>query len=228
MINFLSAFSFPHALIGTVALLAFWFAAATRKGSRPHILAGRVHLIAMLGIVITAVPLAMAIYLKGGMVWSAFLGYLVVLVSHNSLVAWRAIRLKHDFQRFNNPIYRIGAVMTAVAGLAVMALGIQYGSVILIAFGGVGLITLRDAWSLSRVETPAGNWWLKQHLGGMIGNGIAVHIAFVQIGLGRFLRGFDTNAVIMLSWILPLVVGIGAGIWMSRKYISARPDRYAS
>ncbi len=219
IIELLSAFALPHALVGTVALIAFWFAAISRKGSRCHILTGRVHLLAMAAIVITALPLTSAMYLKGSLVWSAFLGYLVILVSHNSLVAWRAIRLKRDFARFNNPIYRIGAGLTALAGLAIVALGIQHGAVILIAFGGVGLLAVRDAWSLIQTGQPTGNWWLKQHLGAMIGNGIAVHIAFLQIGLGRVLRGLDIHAVIMLAWMLPLAVGIAAGFWMSRKYI---------
>jgi len=221
-IDLLSGFILPHVIAGTLALLAYWGAALTRKGSKPHRLAGRIHMLSMVAIVITALPLTALTFIQGNVVIAAFLGYLAILVTHNSVVAWRAVRLKRHFDRFANITYKAGAVATGLAGLLVMILGINKGALILIAFGAVGPWAMWGAYRLySNANRPA-NWWLVEHIGAMIGNGIAVHIAFLQIGLSRLLRNLDMNTVIQMSWLLPLVVGIVAGIYFSRKFVGPR------
>ncbi len=225
VIDHLYNFLLPHIVAGVVALLAFWVAALSRKGSRPHRFAGRVHLLAILMVVLTALPLTLVALLRGNLVTAAFLSFLVVLVSHNSLVAWRAVRLKRNFDRFINLTYRVGALLTGLAGLGVIVLGAIHGSVILLAFGAVGPLAAFGSVRMIRDPAPPANWWLREHLGAMIGNGIAVHIAFLQIGLGRWLRGLDYNVIIQLSWLLPLFAGVVAGLWMSRKWLSNKPGR---
>ena len=47
-----------HACLGTVALVSFWTAALSRKGSPRHKSAGRIYVKSMLGIIATALPIA--------------------------------------------------------------------------------------------------------------------------------------------------------------------------
>ena len=91
-----SWFALPHAGIGALALVSFWTAALARKGSQAHRYAGRVFLLAMLGILITALPL------------------------------------------------------TISTGLGVVAVGIHYGALILIAFGAIGPLAARPSLRLGR------------------------------------------------------------------------------
>jgi hypothetical protein len=220
MINLLSAFTLPHIVAGTFALAAFWLAALVRKGRYLHRLAGRTHLLAMLAVIVTAIPLTLATYLNGHVIGAAFLGYLVILVSQNCLVGWRAIRYKRDFARFSNAVFWVGVLVNALAGMAIMVLGLYAGSIILIAFGAIGpLSSIDPIRNLRAGQINTANWWLRQHLNAMIGNGVAAHIAFTQIGLGRILRTLDSTVIMNLAWFLPLAAGVVAGTWLSRKYL---------
>ena len=47
-----------HVIPGTVALATFWIAALARKGGVPHRLAGKAYLLAMLAVLLPALPLS--------------------------------------------------------------------------------------------------------------------------------------------------------------------------
>ena len=48
-------------------------------------------------------------------------------------------------------------------------------------------------------------WWLAEHYGAMLGNGVATHVAFLSIGLPRLLPAIDGDALHYLGWFAPLV-----------------------
>jgi len=48
---------FVHGLSGLVALITFWVAALAKKGSPLHVRIGKTYMIAMLGIIVTALPM---------------------------------------------------------------------------------------------------------------------------------------------------------------------------
>ncbi|MGK7295470.1 MAG: hypothetical protein ACNS61_06515 [Candidatus Wenzhouxiangella sp. M2_3B_020] len=215
----LSRFATPHALIGAVALVTFWTAALSKKGSTPHRSAGRIYLLAMIGVVATAVPLALSQALQGQWVGAAFLGYLVILVSIACRNAWRAIVWKRDFERYTGTGYRLGAALLGIAGAAVSVLGIVYGAWILIIFGLIGPMSAFAARSLVRQGPSGPKWWLKEHYGAMIGNGVATHIAFLQIGLLRLIPELGNTMIQHLAWFGPLAVAFIAGYWLDRRYM---------
>jgi hypothetical protein len=64
----------------------------------------------------------------------------------------------------------------------------------------------------------------------MIGNGVATHIAFMQIGLMRLFPELGSTMIQHLAWFGPLAVGIAAGFWLDRRYIRPRatPPRPAT
>ena len=67
-----------HAGLGVLALATFWIAGLSRKGSPVHRAAGKVYLPAMAGLLLAAVPLAIAVFQRSP-VGGAFLGYLLVI-----------------------------------------------------------------------------------------------------------------------------------------------------
>ncbi|MGY6631508.1 MAG: hypothetical protein ACXIUL_10920 [Wenzhouxiangella sp.] len=213
-----TAFAQPHAWLGALALVSFWTAALARKGSQPHRYAGRIFLLAMLGILITAIPLTVATWLRGQVVWATFLAYLVILVAVNCLNAWRAIRFRSDFSRYASRSFRVGAIVLGLAGVGVMTVGAYHGAIILMAFGLIGPLTAWQSLRLVRRGPDDRQWWLRSHFGAMIGNGIATHIAFFQIGLARVFADLGTAWIINIAWLLPLVVGIVASVILSRRY----------
>jgi len=219
----LSGFALPHALAGTVALGTFWTAGLARKGSPLHKRAGKIYLLAMLGIIVTAVPLALSAAMKGQWVGAAFLGYLVVLVSHSCRLAWTAIKWKRDFAKFAGTGHRVSAAVLAASGIAVSVLGMAYGAWLLIIFGLIGPLGALGSLKLMRNGPQSPKWWLKEHYGAMIGNGVATHIAFLQIGLMRLIPELGNTMVQHLAWFGPLALALVAGVWLDRRYMRPRP-----
>ena len=138
-------------------------------------------------------------------------------------MAWLAIRWKRDFQRYTGPGYRISAVALTVTGLAVVAVGVYYGAWLLIIFGLIGPLGGLEARNLVRKGPQGPRWWLKEHYGAMIGNGVATHIAFLQIGLMRLVPGIGDSMVQHLAWFGPLAVAFMAGYWLDRRYMRPAP-----
>ncbi len=227
--TFLAGFTLPHIVAGASALISFWCAALSRKGRPFHRNAGRVYLLAMLAIIVTAVPLSAVLFLRGMPVVGTFMTYLVVLVAFNCRNAWRAVVFRRQFERYASRSMQVSALLLALTGLTVVAIGVVHQAPILIAFGSIGPITAWQAFKLVRKGPARSNWWLVEHFGAMIGNGVATHVAFLQVGLINAFPGLDLALVRNLGWFGPLLVAVIAGFWLSRRYgrgavLSSRPN----
>ena len=215
-----------HAGIGLLALTTFWTAAALRKGSPLHRRVGQVYLLAMAGIILTGMPLAVARLYEGRPVTAAFLGYLVVLTASGTWTAWRAVRDKHDVARYTGPVYVLLGALSLASGAAVLALGLKVGSPLLMGFSAVGLFAGQDMLRKRRHRERLAarpRWWFIEHYTAMLGNGVATHIAFLGIGLPRLLPAIDGPALQYASWFGPLVLALLAKLWLDRRYAPARP-----
>ncbi|KRA17014.1 hypothetical protein [Lysobacter sp. Root604] len=215
-----------HGSIGVLALATFWAAAALRKGSALHRRFGQAYLLAMLGILITAVPMAVVRYLQGQLYIAVFLGYLVAITANGVWAAWRAIRDKHDVARYTGPVYVGSGLLALLAGLGVLALGVHDGSPLFIGFSAIGLYVGYDTLNkrLHRARLAARpRWWLGEHYSAMLGNAIATHVAFLAIGLPRLLPAVDGVALHYFAWFGPLLAAVIAKRVLDRKYAAARP-----
>lgn len=207
-----------HAWTGALALITFWLAGLSRKGSVCHRYAGRVFLLAMLTVVLSAVPLSWAHWTRGNHALAIFFFYLILLVSFSGLSAWRAIRYRSDLARYANRSFRIGAWILGLSGLAVSAYGVLHMLPILIAFGAIGPITAYQWLKLAYRGPSDAQWWLRSHYGAMLGIGMATHIAFLQIGLSRYLAGLGSPLITQLSWFGPLLFGLIAMAVLNRRF----------
>lgn len=223
-----------HGSVGTLALATFWIAAASRKGSPLHRRVGQVYLLAMTGILITAVPMALARYRQGDVYTALFLGYLTAITANGVWAAWRAIRDKHDVVRYTGPVYVASGLLALAAGIGVLMLGLKDGSPLFIGFSSIGLYvgydTLQKRLRRDRLAARP-RWWMVEHYSAMLGNGIATHIAFLAIGLPRLLPAVNGAALHYFAWFGPLIVAVIAKLWLDRKYAAARrapaPAAYA-
>lgn len=210
-----------HLASGSLALTCFWVAGAARKGSLIHRRAGQVYLLAMLAVIASGVPLVLGLIDRGQLYTALFLGYLLVLVSNTCIGAWRAVRLKRERAAYFGPLFWILHGLTAATGLAMIAVGWSIGASLFMVFGSIGLFALVGGINAWRRSASTPNWWLREHYGAMIGNGIATHIAFFGIGLRRLLPDVDPGALQSLAWFVPLAVGLLAGFWLDRRYARA-------
>ncbi len=207
-----------HVAAGTIALATYWTAGFAKKGSPLHRRAGQAFLLAMLAILASGAPLVLRALQDGHENAAAFLAYLLLLVAHGIWSAWRAIRDKRSPQRFFGPVFWTLTGACVVAGAAMVWLGLHIGQPIFAVFGGVGGAIGLGAMKARRRADNDPIWWLREHYGAMIGNGVATHIAFFGIGLRRLLPGVDPQLLQNFAWLTPLAAAAVAGWWISRKY----------
>ncbi|MBS7457518.1 hypothetical protein [Coralloluteibacterium stylophorae] len=207
-----------HVAAGTAALATYWGAGLARKGGRLHRWSGRAYLGAMAVITLTAVPMTLKFLLDGRTVTATFFAYLVLLVATGCWNAWRAVRLKREVAAYTGRAHATVGALNVAGALVVLAVGWEVGSAVLMAFSSVGLtgggLMLRQ----SRRAPSDARWWLREHLGAMVGNGIATHIAFFGIGLARLLPELDQARFEWLMWLLPLAVGLAARVALTRRH----------
>lgn len=209
---------FAHVVAGSVALLSFWTAAMLRKGSPLHVRTGRVHMIAMLVVLASGVPLAWMLAQRGQLIGALFLYYLVLLTGVGTRNAWQAIRMKRDRSNYFGPTYWVLIGALASSGVAIIAIGTQVGATLLQVFGSVGVLASIGAVTAWRRSPSDPKWWIREHYGAIVGNGIATHIAFFGIGLRNALPFLDPQVQQMLTWFGPLAVGGAAAVYLDRKY----------
>lgn len=218
-----------HLVTGILALLAFWLPALTRKGSRVHRSAGKVFMLLMLAVIVTGVPLAARQLWLGHWVGGTFLAYLAIIVSTSVASAWYALKLKREPARYYGRVYRAGAWLNIGSGATVLGIGLFNGVPLLMFFSFVGVFGGIDMLKRLRPAQREPNWWLLEHIGGVIGAGIAAHIAFGVFGLRRIWPAYSSldSWIGMLAWLLPLAIGIPAAIWLTRKYRLQRASENA-
>ena len=211
-----------HGLCGLVALVMFWVAAFAKKGAPLHLRAGKTYMVAMLGIVITAVPMAAIIATRGKPGIATFLAYLVVITLTAMWTGWRAVKRKRDQAAFRDNAYLAVALINLAASAVVFVIGMNMSQPLLMGFSAVGTIT--GVQMLMRRARPmdTARWWLKEHYSAMIGCGVATHIAFLAIGLDRVIRaaGIDPPSWYhLIAWFLPLSLSFVVAAWLNRKYM---------
>ncbi len=214
-----------HSLIGALALLTFWTAGLSKKGSLLHKSAGKIYLLAMTGIVLTALPMAIAMLINGNSIAGAFFSYLVVITSTSIWVSWRAIRDKQNWLRFTGPVYKTLMVLNLLSGLTIAALGLFYAKNMQLVISSFSLIGVLGAVKMYRFQKAAPTdprWWLGQHFTSMIGNGVATHIAFLSIGLPKLLPLLAGPVLQNSAWMGPLTLSVFVGMYLKRKYLPVR------
>lgn len=223
------AFVLMHIACGVVALATYWMAALSKKGSPLHKGVGKVYLASMVGIVLTSLVLAGNAFLAGQPIGGTFLAYLVVITATAMWGGWRAIRRKRDQGRFRDGTYVAVALLNILSGLVVFAFGLQVGNALLMGFCWVGVVV--GGQMLWRTWKPLdeAKWWLREHIGAMLGCGVATHVAFLSIGVNRLtaVLGIDANLG-LLPWFGPIAAAVAAGVWLDRKYLAKPRPRQAA
>ncbi len=209
---------YAHIAAGSIALLTFWTAAIARKGSPLHVRVGKVYLGAMQAVVASAVPMAAVFFAHGKPGIGTFLLYLVVLSGTSIWLARRAVQRKRDIRGFHDRRYQVVAWANLLAGSLSFLVGLKLGSLLLGGFSFVGIAIGTGMLRQARKLPEARNWWLKEHYGAMLGNGVATHVAFLGIGMRNVIAGFDQAWLQLVPWFGPLAVALVAGVILDRRY----------
>lgn len=199
-----------HIAAGAVGLVAFWIPALTRKGGPTHRRAGRIYVRAMAVVIATAIPLTIVSFVRGQWVAGVFLIYLAIITGTALYSGLRAVRSKAGPKEYITPAYKALAGLTFASGVAVLAIGLATRVWLFVGFSVIGLTAGYSSYVFIRTPPTDPRYWWYEHFGGMIGTGIAAHIAFLNFGAGRLIPGFSLADWGMLAWFVPVVVGIVA------------------
>ncbi|MEO8002734.1 MAG: hypothetical protein ABI644_12740 [Arenimonas sp.] len=214
-----------HAAVGTTALVTFWVAGMSKKGSPIHKTAGKIYLLAMTGILLSAFPMATYIALSGKPVIGGFLLYLLVITITGVWNSWRSIRDKRDWKSYTGPMYKILMCLNLLSGLAIAAMGLFLADrmqMVITSFSLIGILGAYRMYKFQREAPSDPRWWMREHLTAMVGNGVATHIAFLQIGLPKILPMISGPVMVNVAWIGPLLVAVLAGFYLTKKYTPKR------
>ncbi len=236
MQHLLTLFLFIHIIAGACALLLFWLPAWLKKGSPNHIRFGRYYVNAMYTVAASGFFMAMLVMIdplglqRNLVVDNAnpdhqimvirstrgFLLYLSLLtlasIRHGVLV----LRHKTERQALKKPSHLLLTAGLAGFGPILAIWGYTQQMTLLIIFGILGLLLGSGMLRYTFRSTLSKNQWWIEHLGAMIGSGIAAHTAFFVFGMARF---FEVDSTLrLLSWILPGIIGGIAINYLSRFY----------
>jgi hypothetical protein len=214
-----------HAAVGTTALLTFWIAGMSKKGSPVHKTAGKIYLLAMVGILMSAFPMATYIAIYKSQVIGGFLLYLLIITMTSVWNGWRSIRDKRDWKRYTGPVYKSLMLLNLLSGLTIAAIGLllaEQMQMVITSFSLIGILGAYRMYGFQRKAPTDPRWWMREHLTAMIGNGVATHIAFLQIGLPKILPMISGPVMVNVAWMAPLAIAVVAGTYLTRKYAPKR------
>jgi hypothetical protein len=228
-----------HIVGGFGGLLLLWVPLFTAKGGRVHRKMGWIYVVCMsvavfsafgmVGLVL-ADPLAVkplrtehppevvARIAASYRTFAAFLGMLALLTFMAGYNGLKVLRNKKTPERMKTP-FNVGLMAaTALVGGLVTALGLTEQTWLLAIVGPVGLFAgISSLYSLYRPPKLKMAWWY-DHLGGMMGTGIAAYTAFTVFGAQRLMPDLARTALFPVVWIVPILGGIIASEWLTRHY----------
>ncbi len=226
-----------HVGAGFIALAAFWLPVFLPKGQRWHMRAGRffvraAYVVTSTAIMTATLRLAMPLTvepLPPGTpadvvarvvgesrmigIFLLYLGVVTLAGLHHGLSVLYARRRGVSIR---TPVHTALNALAVAGSIAVIAVGAAMRQPILLALSPIGILGGISALRYARqIDHSSMSWWY-EHMGGMLGTGIAFHTAFFVFGAARlFDLGLD-GLVAVVPWVLPSLIGVPAiVIWTS-------------
>jgi hypothetical protein len=225
-----------HVCAGIAGLIAFWVPAVARKGKTVHVQVGRAFfyatcIVAATGIgmasLLLADPLATkpltspvpperaAAIASTIRLTALFLFYLVLITFVPVHHGVRVLATRHAPERLRTPFHTAINVAVIVAAAGMVVLGVTMRQPVFALLSVIGFLVGPGNLRFARrpYSTPMA-WWY-EHMGSMLGGGVAFHTAFLVLGAGRLFGITLDGPSAIVPWILPTIVGVPAtSIWV--------------
>jgi hypothetical protein len=225
-----------HIGAGLIGLAAFWTPVLVRKGGTLHRRAGRVFfwstsVIAASGLVMAALllidplvvhppragisPEVAARIAERVRMTVPFLVYLLLITFTPVYHGVRVLATRHEPARLRTPFHTALNVATILASVAMVGLAIAMRQPVFAVMSVIGFLVGPGNLLFARRPYPTAMAWWYEHMGSMLGGGIAFHTAFLVLGAARLLGITLIGPAAVVPWILPTLVGVPATeIWI--------------
>lgn len=243
-----------HVACGIVGFVAFWTPAVARKGGAVHVRAGRVFfratsLVALTGCAMATLllidpaavkpprgmpptPEALAAYEGRVRLVSAFLFYLLLITFTPVYHGVRVLATRRNPTALRTPFHTALNVAAIAGSAGMVVLGIALNTPVFLFLSPIGALIGFGNLGFARKPYPTPMAWWYEHMGSMLGGGIAFHTAFLVLGAGRLFGVNLTGFTAVIPWILPTLIGVPAtAIWTRhyrRKFKEARQRQAAA
>ncbi len=224
---------YVHVIFGSIGLLAYWIPIFARKGAVNHVRYGKVFVWSAY-VVLSAAAIALIsrlvdLSMRGIgpadepalFALIVFLGYLTfvtfVIVRHGMQV----LRNKRNPAGLHNKLNVALAYGTIAASIAIIIYALLLSppyKILLFALSPIGLGNGFGQLRYMKSSPPSKRAWMYEHLGAMLGAGIAFHTAFAVFGATRMFDIGLTGWVAIIPWVAPTIIGIPAITIWSRHY----------
>jgi hypothetical protein len=225
-----------HITAGLIGLVAFWTPALARKGETLHKRAGRLFFRATCVVVATGLMMAAMLFLDPLAVhpphaqvselvrarivsqtrmFVPFLIYLLLITFVPVYHGVRVLATRRAPHELRTLLHTILNITTLAAAVVMIGLGIAFRQPVFAAMSPIGFLIGSGNLAFARRPYPTPMAWWYEHMGAMIGGGIAFHTAFLVLGAGRLL-GLQFDGIgAVLTWITPTIIGVPASaIWV--------------
>lgn len=226
---------FLHLCAGVIGLVAFWLPAIARKGGATHVRVGRVFfwctcLVAASGIGMATLLLLdpLAIKVPNGAVSSeraaaiaheirlttVFLFYLVLITFVPVYHGVRVLATRREHDKLRTPVHTALSIAAIGGSTGMIVLGLLFRQPVFLGLSPIGFLIGSGQLAFARkpYATPM-SWWY-EHMGSMLGGGIAYHTAFLVLGAGRLFNIQLDGAWAIVPWLTPTLIGVPASaIW---------------
>ena len=222
-----------HVVPGFIGLLVFWFPVFLKKGSNRHIFFGRIFLYAAYIVLLSALA-GVGMYLiefngKGvsisdrpdlyGFVF--FLGYLSVVTLTMVRHGVGVLRTKNHPAALATPLNTLAGIVSIAASIAIIYFAMRYkpdNRILLYALSPIGLFNGLGILAYLHRPPKSSRQWFYEHMGAMLGAGIAFHTAFAVFGINQLFNIDLPSPWNVLPWVTPAAIGIPAIFIWTRHY----------
>ena len=222
-----------HVVFGFIALAAYWVPIFAMKGAVNHVRFGKIFVwsayIVLAGAGITlATRFAMLISTGAKPADQPILFAFLVFLSYLTFVTYVTVRQgmavlrnKRDPAALRTPLNRTLAYAAILASVSLIAYAVILtppNMILLLALSpiGIGIGTGNLGYMNRPPRSPRA--WMYEHLGAMLGAGIAFHTAFAVFGSNQLFDLGLTGWVAIIPWVLPAAIGIPATYIWTRHY----------
>lgn len=211
---------FLHVSFGFTSLALFWLPVFLKKGGKGHIISGKLYVIAMWVVVISAALLSVKNVIIGKYFIAAFLGFIALITANPLWYGMAVLRPKAQSKKRFQLIHITLDGLVSICGLGLLIWGIYLGgngnAVLMLIFGGLGC-TVFPSFLKKLLKPYQESDRMKEHVVGLLTSGVAAYSAFFVFGGYTWMEKILPGMWQVLPWVAPGVIG-GVGITLTVKY----------
>ena len=228
---------FLHICAGISGLIAFWIPALARKGKTLHIRAGWAFFYATTVVAATGIMMATLLLvdplatkpLRAAVepgraqeiaatirLTALFLFYLVLITFVPVYHGVRVLATRHAPERLRTRFHTAINITVIAAAVAMIVLSLVTRQPVFGALSVIGFLLGPGNLRFARQPYPTPMAWWYEHMGSMLGGGIAFHTAFLVLGAGRMFGVTLQGPIAIVPWLLPTLIGVPVtSIWVA-------------